>query len=865
MTKPLERPAVTRTVLPNGLTLLIQEEHAHPLAAFYAVVRTGSATEGKFLGTGISHVVEHMLFKGTARRPVGAVEKEARSYGGTSQGYTTYDTTSYQLVVNREHWSEAADLLIDALFFPTMDSAEFSKEREVVLRELKMRKDDPGQLAWDLLFSNVFRVHPYRIPIIGYESLLKEITAEETREYHEIHYGPNRMVLAVVGDVSAPEVIRRVEELTAKIHSGRVPETALPEEPETLSPREVTQESDVATLGIAAVGFPGVAASDPDLFALDLLSWILGGGRGSILEKALKETGLVHSVGCWNYTPMQKGLFSATLRMDPERMDAALKAFWRQIDQVIEAPLPSEELAAAKRALLREYVAGRQSVAGLSSDLAGYEVTTGDPLFAYRYLEEIDRIGPAELQAAAGRFLRRERATTVRVFPKDALPGGTAEAGKPAVSARPAVEKLKLANGVRVLLRPDTRLPLVTVHAVFLGGVRYETEQTNGISALLARLMTRGTRRHKAEEITEAFKRWGAELASFSGRNSLGLTLEVGPQQLSESLTLLAELLAEPSFPTEELEKERRLALAALKAQEEDPFAWGIRRLASTLYTQHPYRLDPAGTRESVQSIRREDLAAFHAQVLQPSQWVVSVTGDFKRENVVPLLEDSLGRFKGKESVTLSLKEEPPLKNLRERMEQTSRQEALLLIGFPGLRISDPRVPILDVLEAVLSGGAGRLFSEVREKQGLAYTVGAFAVHGLEPGWFTLYSISDPSQLETVRRTLFEEIQRLAQSSLPAEELRDAKEGLLGERRMARQSQRTMASQLAGDELYGLGFDYSDKLEKRIAAVTAAEIQQVARELLDPQRCVVVVGLPSGSDGKGTRPIVQEEPVGTVH
>ena len=148
--EPSEASSLVRHRFPNGLTLLIQEDHSHPLVAFHAVVPTGSATEGKFLGTGISHVVEHMLFKGTARRPVGAVEKEARLYGGTSQGFTTYDTTSYQLVVNREHWFEGADLMVDALFFSTLDSQELLKERDVVLRELKMRRDDPSQVAWDL-------------------------------------------------------------------------------------------------------------------------------------------------------------------------------------------------------------------------------------------------------------------------------------------------------------------------------------------------------------------------------------------------------------------------------------------------------------------------------------------------------------------------------------------------------------------------------------------------------------------------------------------------------------------------------------------------------------------------------------------
>ncbi len=206
----LERPEVVRRVLPNGLTLLVHRDAAHPLVAFHATARTGSSTEGPYLGTGISHVVEHMLFKGTARRPVGAVEKEARSYGGTSQGFTTYDTTSYPLIVNREFWSQGADLLLDALYSSTLDPDEFTKEREVVLRELKLRKDDPSQVAWDLLFENAYRVHPYRIPIIGYEPLLMKMTAEDVRQYYRTHYLPNMTVIAVVGGVQAEEVVRRI-------------------------------------------------------------------------------------------------------------------------------------------------------------------------------------------------------------------------------------------------------------------------------------------------------------------------------------------------------------------------------------------------------------------------------------------------------------------------------------------------------------------------------------------------------------------------------------------------------------------------------------------------------------------------------
>jgi len=821
------------------------------LAAFHAVVRTGSATEGQFLGAGISHVVEHMLFKGTARRPVGAVEKEARSYGGTSQGFTTYDTTSYQLIVNREFWPQGADLLLDALYSSTLDADEFAKEREVVLRELKMRRDDPSQVAWDLLFENAYKVHPYRIPIIGYEPLLMKMTAGDVRQYHRTHYLPNTTVIAVAGDVQAEEVVRRIGELSKDLQPGLVPQVMLPEEPPPIAPREITEEADVQ-LGIVAVGLPSVAANDPDLYALDLLAWLLGGERGSRLDKALKETGIVYAVRCENYTPQHRGLLTVTLRLDPGRTREAAAGLWKEFARAASEPFPAEELEAAKRALLREYLAGRQTVGGQASDLADYEVLVGDPTFAARYLEGIRRIQPEDLQRAAKRYFTRERSITVTLLPRGTLPAGQGRgAGK--LSEAPA-ELVRLENGVRIVLRPDRRLPLATLQASLLGGVRYEKDETNGISQLASQMLLRGTRHRSSDQINDLVKQMGGEIHPFSGRNSLGLALEVVSSELPRAVPLMADLLTDSDFPNDPLEQERRLALAGLKAQEENPFSWGIRRLTATLFTRHPYRLDPAGDAEALQKITRQDLIQFHQQVLDPKRLVIAVAGRFDRAEVLDLLKQSLGKIKPALQEPPEIPAEPPLANLRERMEITPREEALVLIGFPGLKVTDPRAPTLDLIEAILSGGAGRLFTEVRERHGLAYTVGAFAMHGVDPGCFVLYAITDPSQADGVRSALLEEVRRLRQADVPEEELREAKQGLLGERRIARQTQQSQAAQTAGDELYGLGFDYFSRYDARVQEIGAAEIRHAAEELLDPQRCVVVIGKPGQSTSAAPKP-----------
>ena len=843
---------VIRKNCSNGLTVLVQEDHSNPLVAFHAVVRAGSATEGRWMGTGISHVVEHMLFKGTPRRTVGAMEREAREYGGTSQGFTTFDTTAYQVVVNKEFWSQGADLLVDALFHPTMDPEEFTKERQVVLRELKLGKDDPGHLLWDRLFENAYRTHPYRVPIIGYEPLVKRLTREDVLEYHRSRYHPNAIVIGVSGDVEPQAVIRRIEELTAEIPPGAVAPEVLPQEPRTIAAREVDDEAEAAQ-PLVGVGFPSVSLSDPDLYALDVLAWLLGGGRGSRLERSLEEGGIVHSVSCSNFTPRDPGLFVVMMRMDPANVSTSLDALAREIHRAQVEEFTPPEVEAAKRALLTEYFANRQTVTAQAADLALFEVLVGDPAFAHRYIEEVGRVTSADLKRVANAYLVPERSTTVKLLPKG-TPSALNKKERSQTAAPLLEEKVVLDNGVRVILHPDRRLPLVTVNVCLLGGVRYEEDSTNGISALTARMLIRGTRHKTEQEIVDLVRDMGGELAPSSGRNSMGLTLEVMSAEFPRAVHLLSELLQEPTFPSEELEKERRLLLADLKVQEENPFPWGMKRLCASLFAVHPYRLDPAGDSRSVKAFHREALVSFYNKIRDPKEIVLTAVGDFRKEELVSLLQETLGRVGPTDHKTpFSVPQEPARTGAGERLETSPRQEGLVMIGFPGLAVTDPRVPVLDLVETVLSGGAGRLFTQVRERRGLAYTVGAFGVHGVDPGTFVLYAVTEPAQIQSVRQALLEEIRRLGTTPVPEEEFRVAQQGLLGARRIARQTQAFLATQLGLDELYGLGYDFSRRYEEKLQAATPSDLQEVAKTLLDPQRCIVVIGQPGKEDHPSLR------------
>ncbi|PIQ82108.1 MAG: hypothetical protein COV76_05450 [Candidatus Omnitrophica bacterium CG11_big_fil_rev_8_21_14_0_20_64_10] len=838
---------IIRHVTPQGLTLLVEEDATHPLVAIQAVVGTGSATEGEFLGTGISHVLEHMLFKGTQRRAVGEVEREARTYGGTSQGATTYDTTSYDLTINKEFWAQGLDLMVDALFHSSLDPQEFVKERGVVLRELKLREDDPDRILWDLLFSTAYQRHPYRLPIIGYEPLVSALTREDLERYYRAHYHPNTITLAVVGDISAPEVIARVEALTADLSPGRVPLEVLPEEPPILSPRSVTQEAAIQ-LGMAGIAFHSVELNDPDLEALDLLAYLLGGGRGSRLDKGVQETGIAHAASAWNFTPRSRGLFGVILRMDPDRMEAALEAAWGQMAQIREQGVTAQELERAKKAFLRDHLESRQTVDGIAADLAGYAVLAGDPAFPVRYIAGIQAVSPEQIRQAARRVLQPDRVVTVRLYPKGSRPDRAGREGS-AAGERASTRKVQLANGLTLLLQPDHRIPLVTLQAAFWGGVRYETAPDNGIAKIAARMLLRGTRRRNADQLVDYIKSLGASVNSFSGRNSGGVTIEAVASQSDAITDLLSEILQESRFPAEELEKERRLALAGLKAEEEDAFRWGIKRLYDTMFTRHPYRLNPSGSLEGLHGLSADQVRAFHRRLMDPKRMVIGAIGDFDADQMEKKLRQLFGSLKGEGGGQPEVPAEPVRTAPKERREETPRQEGLVLIGLPGLSVEDAEIPTLDLIQSILSGGAGRLFTEVREVRGLAYTVGAFAAHGIEPGAFVLYAVTEPDKIEPVREVLLDQAQRLIREPVSEQELQEARQGLLGAQRIARQTQGGEMGQMTLDELFGLGYDHSKAYEGALSRVTPAQIQALARRLFAPQQAVVLIGEPRAAEG----------------
>src|SRR5881396_3669939 len=201
---------VRKTILDNGLTVLVREDHSAPIVTAQAWCRAGSVTEGKWTGAGLSHVLEHMLFKGTTTRGVAAIAQEVERKGGYINAYTSFEQTVFYINLPAENWQTAVDILADAMMNATIPEAELLKEKQVILREMAMRLDDPGRRSSSMLWSTAYIEHPYRLPVIGYREIYDRVSRDDVVTYYKKMYVPNNLVFVVVGDVNAADVESRL-------------------------------------------------------------------------------------------------------------------------------------------------------------------------------------------------------------------------------------------------------------------------------------------------------------------------------------------------------------------------------------------------------------------------------------------------------------------------------------------------------------------------------------------------------------------------------------------------------------------------------------------------------------------------------
>ncbi|MBN1205360.1 MAG: insulinase family protein [Myxococcaceae bacterium] len=851
-----------RYVLPNGLTVVFEEQHAAKVAAFQVWVNVGSADERPDQA-GLAHLHEHMLFKGTTRRGPGEIARDVEAHGGEINAWTSFDQTVYHLVIASQFGRMGLDILGDAVRHSAFDPEELAREIEVVCEEIKRSQDTPPRRASRDLFSNAFQVHPYRRPVIGTEESVRSFTREKVLEFYHRYYSAKNLVLSVVGDLREAEVRQWVDEIFGG-DWGRPFEKLAPRPAEPPAPgRRLMLRQDEVKEAYLLMGFGIPQADHPDVPALDVLAMLMGQGETSRLTVEVKrKLNLVNDVHSSAYTPRDPGIFTVSLTLPPANLARALEEAARVVAELRARPVSADELATVKAIVEAEGVYQRETVQGMARKMGYYQCAMGGLEAEERYYEAVARLTVEDVREVAERYLRFDRAVLTGL-----LPPGTAfdanQAGEildavareaptlrpdrrvrrpennvpmrvvPSRSSTGEIIQETLPSGARVLVREEHGVPLFAVRAAFAGGLRYETPANNGLTTLLSRSITRGTRTRDAEEISQLVDAYAGSLSGVGGRNSVGVRGEFLSRHFESAFRLFADCVREPTFVEAEVARERRLLLQDILTREDKPSGLAFDLFGKTLYRSHPYRMPSLGEHGSVEVLGPEALREYHAAYMDPSQLTLSVVGDVKVEEVMALAQEyfgqPLGRVKPAPVVTVDDRPEGP----RQEKRVLARAQAHLMYGFMGARLSEPWRHALEVLSTLLSGQGGRLFLELRDKRSMAYSVSSFTLEGVDPGYFAAYIGTSPEKVDDALAGIRTEFTRVRDEPVSEAELARAKQHLIGTNAIGLQRNSARAAQLALDTCYGLGLENFLHYAEQIAAVKAEDVREVARRVID--------------------------------
>src|SRR5205809_167499 len=447
-------------ILSNGLTIIVQEDRSAPVASVQALCATGSVYEDQHLGAGLSHILEHMLFKGTKTRSTNQIAQKIQDVGGYINAYTSFDRTVFWIDVPKDGVPTALDVLADAMMNSTLPPEEYQKEQEVIRREFAMGMDDPDRVAGLLLFATAYQRHPYRFPVIGEIEIYNQLTQEQVMQYYKTRYVPNNLTFLVVGDVDAQKVRQQLTQLFKPYPEKSLQPVFVPAEPPQLGRREVHQEFSTELTHVSfAWHIPEV--TNPDVPALDLLSTVLGDGRSSRLYRRVREeAGLAFGISAFSYTPGDPGLFGIDATLDPKKRDAAEQLVLRIIDEVKQAGVTAEELTKAKKISLSHHLGALTTMRGQASDIGSSWFLTRNLNFSRDYLDAVQKVTLDDIKRAAANYLTDTNLTLVSLIPKGWL-GAKAKVLRPISAGE--VQKFELSNGLRLLMRHGWRLPLVAI------------------------------------------------------------------------------------------------------------------------------------------------------------------------------------------------------------------------------------------------------------------------------------------------------------------------------------------------------------------------------------------------------------------
>jgi len=837
-------PLPERRVLSNGLEVIYVSRPGIGLCTVQAWVRTGSVYEGKWEGSGISHYLEHMVFKGTGRFANRELTEAIHQAGGNSNAYTTFDRTVYYVDAPAEGFATAMEAISEMVFDPLITASDAAMEREVILREIAMRDDEHDSILAEKALAETLRNHPMRHPIIGHKDLFIRITPDDLQSYHASRYVPSNVVLAIGGSMDAEEVFAAAEQWFGRFSRKSTTPMIVPAEPPQAGPRRVECVRDVSTTkGIATWRVPGFLSEKRNEF--DLFLSVLGGGNSSKLWQELREKRqLCHAIDIHAMGLHDLGLawlsWIADERADVPKIE---KAVFEVVDDLLQTGITEAQFNKARRQSVVAMVNGLKGIHAATARFGYAACVAHDIHSPLRDVSELAAATPEAVTEIAREWLSPMTVTLATLKGKKSA---LQESSTVRRETPESFELITLENGVRVLLQPDDALPKAGFGVFLSAGIAYEEKDKRGATGLLSTLLARDTVMQTKEEIAEIVDQMGATFRDCGSQLSCGLWGEA----LSSDFNRIAELVKNgvlyPKLSLETFKIEQNSAISACREAADDIVEKARLNLLKQFFDDHPLSIDVAGTPETLAAIQVDDLAKLHQVLVVPENLVVGISGSFDRVAALNFVQTHFGKLPRVSFQAQKIVQHKPKQAKQVTMEAVGEQ-AVVCLAFPHCGFGPEMVTAANVTEELLSGMASGLFHRVRETQGLAYFVGASRHETVDQGMFYLFGGTTATAAPQVIAEMRGELDRLRKGEFGATEIEDAKRRLRVTRRQGRQSASNRMMSAMTREIVGLGANYDAEWERRMAMTGPQSVQRFVEKFLNPQFAQELIVLPKKS------------------
>lgn len=886
--------------LPNGMEVYLHPSDFAPIVSIQVLVKAGSIDEDdkEVQEGGIAHVLEHMLFKGTKKYPnTGQIASTVEFEGGDINAYTTFDHTNYHLTAPSSFALKGAELLLDVVQNSLLDKEELERELEVIIEEIKRSRDNPNAVVSHNLFSLFYEGTRMAKPVIGDQAIVENFKREEVYHFYKKWYIPNNIIFIATGDFNNEEMWEHLLKLSEDFLPQTVPQRERPPLPINESQKQPTAKIERGAWQEARVQ---IATTAPTLESHDMPVWdvfasILGEADSSRLTRILRdELQLITSIDCSCYTPKYPtGLLGIGFFGMAKNAMHALKIIVQEIRRLAEVPPTREELTRVLNTLKAQRIYSRESMDGISR-CAGMSLQTSQKLeFENLYMESVSKVTTEQIRLTAQKVMSQLEAGNFHIsvaLAKESLPEITEKdfidsvfhavkmthhneepleaslqkSNSPNYSKESWIAlydrktselnadvkqiKIQLPFGktLKINYRLSKRLPVTSGMLLLKGGLMNEPKDKNGVSGLMASMLTRGTQRQNYRKFIEELEDNASSISAFSSRDLFGMRFDSISENSLRTAQMLLDCFFRPEFSQSEWQRTFKETIEVLIAQKDSPAARLARVSQPLLFPNHPYALSGIGSEKSLENVTKEDAQEFWSQLFHAKEFVFSVAGDFDLRSFVNLIESEFKTFFDSEYENkLHEKQfEPQFPAQNDPLvgfDELEREQAHITVSFRSYPISDSRRTALELGANILAGQGGRLFLDLRDKKSLAYTVSASQSPNVLAGVFTAYIATASHKAKEAIEGIKLHIERLATEPPTEDELKRAQRSVLGSQSIESQHHNYQASQLAMSDVYGLEFDNFLRFSERVNAVTPEMISNVLKSLLSENPPIISI------------------------